>query len=290
MRLDEYVSVLLARFQSLGVPEREVSHRRDAFNKAISDCRQNHISSRFYNLAHELKCLYFLGNFGNVVPALDYSHTEGCDALLNDYYQIEFVCASAGQHTDESGYDCLRVHEGTKPMTCDYAEKERFLFSRITTVLHAKRNFYEKHALKGSVSTDKPYIIFLGLGELAYEMMCGKFGIDLTGVLFGKGCPTITVNGEGEVIMHGYAHNENFQKYNGSLVDCNLFCWEEFRCVSGIIFSDADLFDEYTTKNTWLFINPFATSKIRKKDFPGLIYWSVYKSSNYIPRRKGHRL
>ncbi|MBR5126391.1 MAG: hypothetical protein IKU68_06620 [Oscillospiraceae bacterium] len=288
--LENYSSILLNQFQLLNVPQEELSHRRNAFNHAISISTQNQISSRYYNLAHELKCLHFLSRFGEVAPALDCSHTDGCDAILNDHYQIEFVCCSPGANTDKSGYDRFSVKNLNGFMLCDYAEKEKFLFSRITTALHAKQTFYEDHISKNTISANKPYIIFLGLGELSYDMLCGNFGIDLTGVLLGKGCPTITINGEGKVTGRGYTHNESFPKYNGAAINCNLFCREEFRCVSGVIFTDAALYDEYTTKNTWLFINPFATTKIRKKDFAGMVYWSANKNSDYFPRRNGKRL
>ena len=290
MTLDSYSSTLLDQFQSFNVPQEEVSHRRNEFSQAISISSQSEISPRYYNLAHELKCLHFLRKFGEVSPALDYSHTDGCDAILNDHYQIEFVCCSPGENTDKSGYDRFSVKNLNGFMLCNYAEKEKFLFSRITTALHTKRTFYEDHIAKNTIPASKPYIIFLGLGELSYDMLCGNYGIDLTGVLLGKGCPTFTINGEGKVTDRGYTHNESFPKYNGAPIDCNLFCREEFRCISGIIFTDAALFDDYTTQNTWLFINPFAASKIRKKDFRGMVYWSADKCGNYFPRRRGKRL
>lgn len=290
MTLENHSAILLKQLEQLNIPEKEIIHRRNALNQAIHISSQNKINSRYYNLAHEIKCLNFLRKFGNVKPALDCANTDGCDAILSDQYQIEFVCASPGANTEESGYDRFSIRNLDGFMMGDYAEKERFLFTRITNVLHAKRTFYDDHSKKGTIATDKPYLVFLGLGELSLEMFCGDYGIELTGVLLGKGCPTITINSAGKVIERGYSHNESFPKYNGSPIDCNLFCREEFRSISAIIFTEADLFDEYTTKNTWLFLNPFATIKIRKKDFHGIVYWSADKYGNYFPRCRGKRL
>ena len=109
-------------------------------------------------------------------------------------------------------------------------------------------------------------------------MFCGDCGIELTGVLLGKGCPYVSFDSKGNVVHHGYTHNESFLKKTKEKtvdIDCNIFCWENYRCVSGIIFTKAKLFEEYTTSNTWLLVNPYANVKISKKDFPGMIYWTA---------------
>lgn len=289
MTPEKYSNLLLNQFEMLNVPKEEVVHRRNAFNQALAVSATGCISTRYYNLAHELKCLQFLTKYGTVNPALDYLHAAGCDAVLSDHYQIEFVCTSPGANTDKSGYDRFSIRNMRGFMVCDYSEKEKFLFSRITSVLDAKRNFYKAHIAKNALSSDKPYLIFLGLGELSLDMFCGDYGIALTGVLLGKGHPVLKISNAGKLIDSGYTHNESFAKYTGAPIDCNLFCRDDFRCVSGIIFSDASLYDAYTTDNTWLFLNPFANVKIRKKDFPGMVYWCADKD-DYFPRRRGKRI
>ena len=290
MTPEQHSDHLITALKSLNLPKKEVDHRLKQINDAKPNNSSNTISRRYYNLAHEIKSLCYLQQFGSIAPSLDYLHTPGCDMILNDRYQIEFVCASPGDKTDKSGYDRFSILNMKGSMFGDYAEKERFIFSRITSALWEKQRFYISHLPQGTVCAAKPYLIFLGLGALSLDMFAGSYGIELTGVLFGKGAPTITIDGHGNVISRGYFHNHSFLKYTGSPIDCNLFCTEEFRCVSGIIFSDADLYDEYTTQNTWLFINPFADVKIHKKDFSGMIYWSADGNGDYTPRHKGRRV
>ena len=290
MALEDYNTYLHEQLESLDLPQKELTHRCAALTQALNNSTKVKIDTRYYNLAHEIKALHFLRKFGEIEPALDYKHTDGCDVILEDRYQIEFVCTSPGEKENKSEYDRLTVRNKKGFILGDYTEKERFLFTRITNALKNKRIFYNEHVEKGTISKDKPYLVFLGLGELAIDMFCGDYGIDLTGVLLGKGCPTITISGDGKVINRGYTHNENFPKYNGATIDCNLFCQEEYRCISGVIFSEADLFTDYTTQNTWLFLNPFAKNKIRKKDFPGMVYWSANKYGDYSPRRNGKRI
>lgn len=291
MTLSECTDNLLSTLRTMGLPEEEYAYRKNDLLQANDGCTYFcNLGPRYYNLAHEIKSMAFLQQFGIVSPSFDSKHTPGCDAKLNNQYQIEFVCTSPGTKTDKSGFDRFSIRNMKGSMFGDYSEKERFLFSRITSVLHEKRRFYEHHLTQNTISPNKPYLIFLGLGSLAEEMFAGNYGIALTGVLLGKGCPTITINSSGNVIARGYSHNENFPKYSGVPIDCNLFCRDEFRCVSAVIFSDASLGEDYTTKNTWLFMNPFANNKVIKKDFHGMVYWSANSNWDYLPRCRGKRI
>ena len=187
MALEDYNTYLHEQLESLGFPQKELNHRSAALTQALNSSTNCRIHTRYYNLAHEIKALRFLNKFGELEPALDYKHTDGCDVVLDDHYQIEFVCASSGEKENKSEYDRLTVRNKNGFILGDYSEKERFLFTRITNALKNKRLFYNEHVEKGTISKDKPYLVFLGLGELAIDMFCGDYGIDLTGVLLGKG-------------------------------------------------------------------------------------------------------
>ena len=292
MDLKSYSEYLLQQIESLILSSKELVYRRNALQQASNSESQNNVSIRYYNLVHELKSLIFLSKYGKLTPSADHAHEAGCDTIVNGHYQIEFVCTSRGKNRDQNGYAPIFANTSSKVIIGDYSEKERFLYSRITNVLEEKRKFYEDHSISGTISTHKPYLIFVGLGELAYEMFCGDCGIEFTGVLLGKGCPYIAFNSNDLVVDRGYTHNDTFPKIikNKTVdLDCNLFCKEEYRCISGVIFTKAKLFEEYTTSNTWLFINPLANVKIIKKDFPGLIYWSE-RNGVYQPRRNGKHI
>lgn len=290
MILSEYTDHLLKKLSEMGFPEKEYIYRENALKKAAAntDNTTSEPCNRYYNLAHEIKCLDFLRQFGTVSPSCDSGHIAGCDVILNGHYSIEFVCTSPGENREKSGFNRFSVRYNRNLGFFDYSEKERFLFSRITGALEEKRKFYEDHLKQNTISPDKPYLVFIGLGSLAIEMFTGDYGMELTGVLLGKGKPTITIDGDGKVIGCGYSHNETFLKYNGASLDCNIFCRPKFQCISGVFFSEATLCDDYNTKNTWLFLNPFSNAKVCKKDFPGIVYWSADKNGKYQPRRRGH--
>ena len=123
------------------------------------------------------------------------------------------------------------------------------------------------------------------------EMIRSENGIDFTGILLGKGNPSVTINREtGEIVGTGYAFQPTISKWNAQPIDSNIFCNEQYRCVSGIIITHAMLFEEYSTDNTWIFLNPFATNKVIKKDFWGATYWDADRNMQYWAHRKGRSL
>jgi hypothetical protein len=66
----------------------------------------------------------------------------------------------------------------------------------------------------------------------------------------------------------------------------------------GTLYSDTTLISElelpveteYTSENTWLFINPRAKNIIHKKDFSGIVYWSENKNAEYCARKESRLL
>lgn len=289
MDLIKYTEFLIMQLRLLCFPPNEIACRQDALYKALKECTDCHTVTRYYNLAHEIKCMMFLRNFGNIKIAMDSKHEAGCDALLNDCYQIEFVCASPGTKTSENGYDRFGFPNMKEHQIYDYSEIERFLLERIASALAAKYDFAQKHKGK-TLSEAMPYLVFLGLGELAPDMLGDDCGADLLGVLMGKGAPKLEISKNGRTIDWSYVHRDTISKFNGAAIESNLFAQTAYGIVSGIIFSDAGLFEEYTRKNTWLFLNPSATVQVAKKDFDGMVYWSADSSGQYIPQYGENKL
>ena len=87
-----------------------------------------------------------------------------------------------------------------------------------------------------------------------------------------------------------YSHVDTIKKHNGSYIDANFFVKKENKHISGIVFSDASVFDLYDCSNTFLFLNPYAENKIKVKDFKNMIYWKVNCKNEYIPRKNGKNL
>ena len=271
---------------------REVDFRMKRLKDAehMPGSQISYISDTYYSLAHEIKALQFLNSFGEIFVADDSHGRPGCDFVLHEKYQIECVCSTAGE-SDKNGLSQFCGYNALGKIM-DYGKKEILLYSRITSSLRDKKKFYQKHIERGPMSANLPYIIFLGLGSLSQEMIINPEtnGIELTGVLLGKGKLTVTINTETrEIVGHGYTFRPYIEKWNHQLIDSTIFCNPEYTGISGILLTSADLCEAYTSKNTWLFINPYAINKITKKDFRGITYWAADKKMMYGAYRNGRR-
>lgn len=247
------------------------------------------INDSYFQLAHEIKSAIFLKNFGRIRFAEDYRHQPGCDYILSEHYQIECVCCSAG-NAAENGLAPYFLHDNSKGLI-DYRKKEELIFSRLTSSIKEKRDFFQNHVIKGTISSEFPYIIFLSLGVLSEIVPYSENGINFNGILLGKGKPTVTINTQTrEIDRVGYSFCPYIDKWNKQKINSNIFGSEEYRCVSGIIISHATVFEEYSSENTFLFLNPYAFCKIKKKDFWGITYWAADKNMTYRAYRKGRAL
>lgn len=284
MTLIEYTDHLCKILHQSNLSSSEISFRIEKLKKA--ECKPgsqiSDISDTYYSRAHEIKGLQFLYSLGNVRAANDSQSQPGCDYVLDEKYQIECVCSTAGD-TKKNHLAEICAHNDLGKLI-NYKEKETILYSRLTSSLLDKKKFYQQHIDKGTMSATLPYIIFLGLGSLAQEMIIGSGanGIELTGVLLGKGDPTVTINSETqEIVDQGYTYRPHIEKWNHKLIDAAIFCNTEYAGISGVLFSSASLYEEYSNENTWLFTNPYAINKITKKDFRSVTCWAADKNMTY---------
>ena len=280
---------LLELLSSCNIACKEFDHRKKRLEAAqqMPESEISRFNDQYYNLTHEIKSLYFLQQFGTVIMAEDYRNKAGCDCILKNYYQIECVCSSAGENTDR--VDLFGKKRDLKFCVGNY--DKTFLFCRLTSSIKKKLDFYNDHVKNGTIDTSLPYIIFLGLGALSYEIFSGDKGIEFTSILFGRGDLTLSIDKEtGSMTPNGYTHIDELFNHNHSPVNFNVFREENYRRVSGIIISAAKLDEEYTADNTWLFTNPNAHIKIDTKDFPNTVYWDLYTDTEYGPYRDGRRL
>lgn len=270
------------------IPDAERTFRKQRLQRAADLANQGPFANRFFQLAHEIRSLAFLPQYGNTRMAYDSKHEGGADFVLNGAVYVECVCASPGRNVQESGLDPLLVRNSVNSAgLIDYAEKNRLLKARLTNSLQNKVHFYQKH-LDRSIPGGQPYVIFLSPGYLTYEWFEEEYGAALTEILLGRGQPTITINVEtGKVVASGYAHENSLPKYNGAAINCNLFCSPDFKCVSGVLLAAAP--DErYTMDNTFLFLNPFAENRLPPSAFQGLVYWdSTSDGTKYCPWHDG---
>lgn len=283
---DENTKWLLELLSLCDVSPEEFEHRKKALENAqyLPESVISRFNDLYYNLAHEIKSFHFLQQFGKIIISEDHRHKAGCDCNLNNYYQIECVCSSAGKNT--KGVDLFGKRRESKVHVGNYDKS--FLLSRLTQSLDKKLKFFNEHIKSKTINPNCPYIVFLGLGALSYEIFTGKNGVEFTSILFGRGDPALSVNIEtGRMTPVGYTHNDMLFKHNGSEINCNIFSTEDYRCVSGIIISSAKLDEEYTADNTWLFINPNAYIKINAEDFSNIVYWDLYSDDEYGPYKNG---
>lgn len=280
----ERTEKLLSILRLHGISDPEIAYRKQRLEYAQTQPGGpvSPVSDSYYNLSHEIRSFDFLSLIGAAQLTEDSKGTAGCDLLYNTMYQVECVCTSAGAKSVENGFLDLCKTD----VLIDYSKKKQVINSRITSVLTDKVKFFVNHLAKGTVSADKPYIIFVGLGALAIQTFAEEHGAALTDVLFGRGVPTVVINQDGNVIDKGYSHRNEFPKPGAEQValNCNLFCNLSFQCVSGILFSDAILDDNYSLDNTCLFLNPFAAVPANPTDFPGITYWSADMDGNYFPQ------
>lgn len=291
--LEKNTHQLLEILSSCAVSDEEFEYRKDSLDRACRHCGSviGDISNPYYNLAHEIRSFHFLRQFGTLDISEDCKHQAGCDCLLNNKYQIECVCSSAGENTEKNGLSELCTKNNLNGQLVDYGKKKEILYCRLTSSIKEKLDFYKKHVAKGTINPGMPYIIFLGLGKLSYELFPGDNGIEFTSILYGKGNPTLSIDtSTGHVLNCGYEHNHSLVNHNNAEINCNIFSSEGYRCISGIIISSAGLEENYTSENTWLFLNPNAEINIVSHDFFDMVYWDLYSKFEYGPYRAGKRI
>ena len=286
--IEENTAQLLKMLEACNVSNKEFEHRKIVLEKEQSQPGSiiSRICDQYYNRAHEIKAFYFLRQLGKVSISEDCSHHAGCDCNLNNHYQIECVCSSAGENGEKAG---LCNKQKLKFYVGKY--NKSFLLTRFTSSLSEKLRFYNNHKENGTVDSSLPYVVFLGLGALANEFFAGENGIEFTSMLFGKGDPTLSIDADiGCMTPNGYSHNKVIYNHNNKEINCNIFASEDYRCVSGIIISAAKLYEEYTIENTWLFINPEASIKVNPRDFANMVYWDLYNEYEYGPYLCGEKI
>lgn len=259
----------------------EKIYRETALNKYYSNIfwngKINYEQLRqFYSHAHEIRTYKFLNNFGRAIPFNDHKNQSGCDFIFDDKYLIECVCTNEGM-TGLSNYILTK--------DIDYFDDENeIIYSRISSVIFDKLKKYEKDCKKGSIDKEMPFILFIGLGELAEITYAGKYGIELNKILFGKGMSKIIIDKKSNKIIHrGYLHiNEILKNKDKKIETCNIFYDDNFSKIDAIIISYSTLSTNYNLNNTFMYLNPKSQRKVKIKDFKNIVYWKL-KDGYYAP-------
>lgn len=281
--IKQYNNHLCKLLEDVGLDNKEIMYRKRNLERAFPQGKHIiEIGHRYYELAHEIKAMSFLSNMGKVNISRDSVGERGCDCVFSEKYDVEFVCCSLGQHPESF----RKVFQESSMK--EYKESADFIISRLTNSVKSKT---EKYLSENSLGERGPFIIFLGLGELSYGAMLGSYGMEVLSFLVGKGERTFLVDLEtGEIIRSGYVYQPEFKKpLNGAIINADIWDDENYNCVSALIVSDADIDEDYSYDNTWMYINPNADNKITIKDFEGIIYWKT-KGEENTPYKKYRKI
>jgi hypothetical protein len=135
---------LTDKILSLNLPEKEHQYRLDRLNKAYQESMANGlISTAYYNIAHEVKCIALMQTLGEIALPLESKGELGPDMRYKTNY-IECVCCSLGDKVKNGLKDY--IGEGT----FDYRIKRNKLLTRITSSLESKVSYPEVLTKKDS--------------------------------------------------------------------------------------------------------------------------------------------
>lgn len=81
----------------------------------------------------------------------------------------------------------------------------------------------------------------------------------------------------------------NCKNNNDSDINNNIFADKSYSGISSILFTSANLNENYNFKNTVNFLNPLAINIIRIADFDKIPYLNINSKSEYVPRIKGKK-
>lgn len=282
-QLKELTNDLVEVMRKNNLPEKEIEYRAERLLKAAealpAPCEA--IYSKYYDTAHEIRCLQFLNKYGSVHMALDSKKEAGCDFTINGRIQVECICCSPGKSEENGWADYLRTE--SQWVMRDAKTAESFILSRITNALSKKREFYYDHIRKGTVCKDKPYVVFIALGSLYTKALFGDTGLSVLRILFGVDNEIINYDGScDKLYFDGYSYSEKMKKWNGAQIDSALFYMKEYSCISGVIVTTSGIDTSYPESETWLFTNPYAINRLTEDDLNGMPSWRENGKGKYV--------
>lgn len=133
----------------------------------------------------------------------------------------------------------------------------------------------EKYLQNGIMSTQEAYIIAINGYNIPYAENDDAIPYAIQAVL-PLGLPTVTINHQtGEIVSKNYAYRPNIEKKSGTKISTTTFLGSEYSVISGILYSNASVYNLNDTKNDFVFLhNPNALNPLSKGWFKvGREYW-----------------
>lgn len=257
--------------------DKEIKHRQNKLLTELTDSKcKNHFTKGLYGITHEIRCLHFLQSAKVAFSsALDSKSKAGPDIRYSssvDGRCINLEC-TACTYGDKSiddqlidSKDSINNYEygNVRVITGRRKDLESIFLRRITQRIIDKANGNQN-------KENEPFVIWIGVGELADKCIFGACGEILLDILFGMEIPIVDYSSEPPRLYS--LLDKKIKSNKGNNIDLGCFSNGKNESISGIIFSTGGLRDLYTTDNTFLFINPFAgeNKKITAEDFSGTL-------------------
>ena len=272
---------------NMKIPLKEKQYRKKRMNDNLQNMiSKNEVNVLYYSLLHEIKSYQFLKRFGDIKVANDCEHEKGADFKFK-HYHIECVSCSSGESKE------ILNHYLTLSQF-DYNKCLSYLYPRITSSLNEKSIKFKKYINDGIINEKDPCIIFLSLGDIEMNFILSNkmYGFDFLDILVSKGPQTLHIDENFKLKYKDYSYRNEIFKNNdiNKPIPTNFFINQDNDHISAIIITTANFEDNYDESNTFLFLNPYATTKIKVKDFYSMFYWKMDKTRSYIPRKKGKYL
>jgi hypothetical protein len=290
--------VLVERYSILG--EREARHRiNNLENIYATMLKEEKVSRRYYELSHEIRALELFSNMGDLKVAADSKGEPGADLIYNETL-IECTVASSGEeHNHDALVRCGYKNNDEVIALEKSKELDKQISLRILSTLKSKADKCNdektKHKKSDFISTEKPYCIFVSLGELALDWRPGAFCMNANVFLNGMGDkvvfleensgkqvgkPTYGYIGYGTDGVHERKNNTDKPVDNFFELECN-------RSISAVIITAAQCGEAYSEENTVIFTNPIAIRKVDMSRFGGLPYWEADSYLEYKLKIRG---
>ena len=287
----QYYSILeILNRNSTIFNSKEYTYRLNKLEKVyLKMLSKNSFIDEFYSFAHEIRAIDFFSKFNEIHIANDSNNEAGADIVFAHKYNIECVTCTTGDQKNtkilkKSGYQVYNK-------IIDYNEKFRQMSLRFTSVVESKKIKLDNYIKNGVIQNNEPFIIFINLGPLAEGWISNKFGPEVTKILVGRGFRRIIIDSKTtkQIGSTSFSFIPAIKNNNNSDINNNIFADKSYSRISSIIFTSANLNENYNFNNTVNFINPHAINKIRISDFNRLPYWNVNNKSEFVPRIKGRK-
>jgi hypothetical protein len=232
------------------------------------------ITNSFWSVIHEIKTYIFISGFGNVKIQND-------DYPGPDFHQFEnkFECviASFGK-TQVENFQRNGINSNVSVTTLPRTK----LHLRITNAVKEKKKQYYRNIKNGVINTNDPFILAIDISMLSAEYRIldeNRFG-ELLLVTIGAGEMQIVIDKNTmQKSRIDYKRYDVIKKTNNSEVEVAIFLKDDYKFISAILFTSAELKTSYNRDNCIFMINPNANNKFDIKNYPNMKYWELDKDT-----------